>query len=147
MLTRGNASLEMAAQTGQPRAVADQDQRPDAVRAEMEIALQGRPHRRASWAYDPVTPAGRGRGAHTAPHAHSPPVSKHLSMTWMQRLKRVFAIEIETCQRCGGRLRVIASIEDPLLIERILAHRDRTEEESLAPFASRAPPYSKPSLL
>jgi hypothetical protein len=43
-------------------------------------------------------------------------------MTWAQRLKRVFAIEIETCRRCGGKLRVIASIEDPALIERILAH-------------------------
>jgi hypothetical protein len=29
-------------------------------------------------------------------------------MTWMQRLKRVFAIDIETCQRCGGPLKVIA---------------------------------------
>ena len=32
------------------------------------------------------------------------------AMTWAQRLKRVFAIDIETCQQCGGRLRVIASI-------------------------------------
>src|SRR5690606_811804 len=31
-----------------------------------------------------------------------------LALTWAQRLKRVFAIEIETCRRCGGRLRVIA---------------------------------------
>src|SRR5690554_2160787 len=36
-----------------------------------------------------------------------------LALTWAQRLKRVFAIEIETCRRCGGRLRVIASIEAP----------------------------------
>jgi len=35
------------------------------------------------------------------------------ALTWAQRLKRVFAIEIETCRRCGGRLRVIASIEAP----------------------------------
>jgi hypothetical protein len=41
-------------------------------------------------------------------------------MTWMQRLKRVFAIEIERCQRCGGALKVIVSIEDRGLIERIL---------------------------
>ncbi|MEJ2161496.1 MAG: hypothetical protein P8X53_13595, partial [Chromatiales bacterium] len=33
------------------------------------------------------------------------------SLTWAQRLKRVFAIDIEVCRRCGGRLRVIASIE------------------------------------
>ena len=29
------------------------------------------------------------------------------------RLKRVFAIDIETCRRCDGRLKVIASIEEP----------------------------------
>jgi hypothetical protein len=39
-------------------------------------------------------------------------------MSWAQRLKRVFAIDIETCQQCGGRLRVIASIEQPAVIER-----------------------------
>jgi hypothetical protein len=51
-------------------------------------------------------------------------------MNWMQRLKRVFAIEIERCRRCGGRLEVIASIEAPALIERILAHvRQRAEDD------------------
>jgi hypothetical protein len=50
-------------------------------------------------------------------------------VTWAQRLKRVFAIEIETCRRCGGRLEVIASIEDPALIERILTHLDRRRPE------------------
>jgi hypothetical protein len=39
----------------------------------------------------------------------------------MQRLKRVFAIDIETCSDCGGTLRVIACIEDPPLIAKILA--------------------------
>jgi hypothetical protein len=42
-------------------------------------------------------------------------------MTWARRLKRVFNIEIERCARCAGRLRVIASIEEPALIARILA--------------------------
>jgi hypothetical protein len=32
-------------------------------------------------------------------------------LSWAQRLKRVFAIDIEVCRRCGGKLRVIASIE------------------------------------
>ena len=44
-------------------------------------------------------------------------------MNWARRLKRVFGVEIEQCVRCGGRLKVIASIEEPDLIERILAHR------------------------
>ena len=30
-----------------------------------------------------------------------------------QRLKRVFAIDIETCPDCRGKLRVIASVEEP----------------------------------
>jgi hypothetical protein len=33
-------------------------------------------------------------------------------MSWMQRLKRVFAIDIETCPECGGKLRVIACTRD-----------------------------------
>ena len=41
---------------------------------------------------------------------------------WAQRLKRVFAIDIETCPHCGGTLRVIACIEEPALIARILGH-------------------------
>jgi hypothetical protein len=40
----------------------------------------------------------------------------------MQRLKRVFAIDIESCPDCGGTLRVIACIEAPALIARILGH-------------------------
>jgi Putative transposase len=49
-----------------------------------------------------ITPADRGRGARHADAAERP-VPKHVSMTWAQRLKRVFAIEIETCRRCGER--------------------------------------------
>ena len=87
-----------------------------------------------------ITPAARGRRtSHTTAERL---VSKHVSMTWAQRLKRVFAIEIDTCRRCGGRLRVISSIDDPAVIERILEHlRQRAEtEQPLPPFVSRAPP-------
>jgi hypothetical protein len=50
-------------------------------------------------------------------------------MNWAKRLKRVFGIEIDTCQRCGGRLRIIASIKQPELVARILAHLERTAPE------------------
>jgi len=33
-----------------------------------------------------------------------------------RRLKRVFGIEIEGCARCGGRLAIIASVEEPQVI-------------------------------
>jgi hypothetical protein len=64
-------------------------------------------------------------------------------MTWAQRLKRVFATDIQCCRRCGGRLKVIASIEEPALIERMLAHlKQQTPpaQPSHVPFAARAPP-------
>ena len=91
-----------------------------------------------------ITPAGRGAGGKGAkPDGEAPAVPKHVAMSWAQRLKRVFAIEIDTCARCQGRLRVIASIEEPEVIARILAHRDRESdgaEPELAPIAARAPP-------
>jgi hypothetical protein len=53
----------------------------------------------------------------------SPTADKPLApMTWMQRLKRVFAIDIETCPTYGGKLRIIACIEDPHIIAKILEH-------------------------
>jgi hypothetical protein len=65
-------------------------------------------------------------------------------MNWARRLKRVFGIEIEQCVRCGGRLKVIASIEEPALIERVLAHwRERGEEASpTVSLGARAPPQA-----
>jgi hypothetical protein len=54
----------------------------------------------------------------------------------------VFSIEIETCRRCGGRLRVIASIEDSALIGRILQHLGRLEACIDPAHPSRAPPHS-----
>jgi hypothetical protein len=68
-----------------------------------------------------ITPAGRGMGAKQRVAAVEAPTSQDVRMSWARRLKRVFGIE--QCARCGGRLRVIASIEEPELIERILAHR------------------------
>ncbi len=43
-------------------------------------------------------------------------------MRWAQRLKRVFGIDVQTCAGCGGTMRIIASIEDPVVIKAILAH-------------------------
>ena len=48
-------------------------------------------------------------------------------MTWMARLNRVFAIDIETCPRCGGKLRVIGAITDPNVIARIVRHVEQRE--------------------
>jgi hypothetical protein len=90
-------------------------------------------------------------------------------MNWAQRLKRVFGIDVdksagqpictvadcreavghrdvpdETCRACGGALEIIACIEDPVVIEKILSHLDHkaasAEPCRLPP--SRAPPQA-----
>ena len=76
------------------------------------------------------------------------PIERHAAMTWAQRLKRVFNIDIETCGRCGGSLKVIACIEDHDIIDRILAHLRKKEQEAPArPLLippTRAPPETLP---
>ena len=61
-----------------------------------------------------ATTAGEG----DCDHAHSAPVR----MTWARLLKRVFDIDVEHCKACGGKLNIIAVIEEPDVIERILTH-------------------------
>jgi hypothetical protein len=41
----------------------------------------------------------------------------------------VFGIEIESCARCGGKLKIIASIEEPQFIAKILSHLERAAPE------------------
>ena len=91
-----------------------------------------------------VTPAKRGKG--TQPKAleegeGETPAERRAAMTWAQRLKRVFGIDIETCAACGGTLRIIACIEDPAVIKKILTHLD-AKDPSAAP--SRLPPCRAP---
>jgi len=50
------------------------------------------------------------------------PAARRIAMRWAQRLKRVFDIDVETCVGCGGTMRIIASIEDPVVFKAILAH-------------------------
>src|ERR1700730_4069128 len=51
-------------------------------------------------------------------NAHSEPAR----LSWARLLKRVFDIDIEHCPNCGGALKIIAVIEDPPVIIKILSH-------------------------
>jgi len=48
-------------------------------------------------------------------------------------LKRVFDIDIEQCPQCGGTLTILAALEDPPVIAKILTHLG---------LPARAPPRS-----
>jgi hypothetical protein len=75
-----------------------------------------------------VTPASRGKRKkrHQANDIDQTHAEKRASMTWAKRLKRVFNLDVETCDKCGGDVRIIASIEDPAVIQKILAHLANT---------------------
>jgi hypothetical protein len=95
-----------------------------------------------------VIPAKRGKGGNKAKATDEPPTpaEHHAAMTWAQRLKRVFNIDIETCQACGGPVKIISCIEDPVVIKQILEHLKHKAEtgEPRALRESRAPPAGLP---
>ena len=90
-----------------------------------------------------VTPSGRGKGASRRRPINTIQMTKrHTAMTWAQRLKRVFNIDIDTCEKCQGSVRIIACIEDPVVIRQILEHlrlKKRVDHQTELPHG-RAPP-------
>ncbi len=68
---------------------------------------------RAALVPDVVQPASEPAHEHTHGQASR--------MSWARLLKRVFDIDVERCA-CGGKLKIIAAIEDPVVIVRILTH-------------------------
>jgi hypothetical protein len=90
-----------------------------------------------------ITPAKRGKSTKRQINGDErSAVEQHVAMSWAQRLKRVFNIDISTCDACGSAVKVIASIEDPAVIKQILAHLERkAESKEFYPLPeSRAPP-------
>ena len=91
-----------------------------------------------------ITPAGRGKGGKKASAAIDDCsfAERHASMTWAQRLKRVFNIDIATCEKCKGPVRILACVEDPAVIQQILDHlkSKETVDHQARPPTGRAPP-------
>ena len=92
-----------------------------------------------------ITPSMRGKGRRSGSaddQLDKSPSELRASMTWAQRLKRVFNIDIETCRECGGSVKVIACIEDPVVIKKILDYLNEkggASAKAILP-GGRAPP-------
>lgn len=61
-------------------------------------------------------------------------------LTWAQRLKRVFELDITLCPLCGGQLQVIGDVTDPELIRKILDHVHSRPMASCSRDRSDGPP-------
>jgi hypothetical protein len=59
-----------------------------------------------------------------------------------QRLARVFRIDVTTCERCGGAVRIIVALTDPDVLARILTARGGAELHGPA----RGPPQGELAL-
>ena len=61
--------------------------------------------------------------------------------SWAALMQRTFGFDVLMCPRCGGRLRLIALIEDASVVRRILRHLGMPTEIP-APRPARAPPLA-----
>jgi hypothetical protein len=72
------------------------------------------------------------------PTADTAPVSRR-GWRWADLMRRVFAVDVLACPTCGGRLRLIATLEASEVTRRILRHLGLPTEVP-PPVPSRAPP-------
>jgi len=73
------------------------------------------------------------------PHVHDGQRLRPDARLWADLMRRSFSVGVLTCPRCGGRLRLIALIEEASVIERILRHL-RLPTDVPTPRPGRAPP-------
>jgi hypothetical protein len=58
---------------------------------------------------------------------------------WSELMRRTFGVDVLACPRCGGRLRLVAVIEQASVVQRILRHLGLPTEVP-EPRPARAPP-------
>jgi hypothetical protein len=84
-----------------------------------QVVTYGRPDRAAA-------PAASSAGAEPPSPPSGPESRPPRYWSWAALMHRAFAVDVLACPRCGGRLRLIAMVHDPHVIQRILAHRLRS---------------------
>ena len=96
----------------------------------------------------PPLPASAEAAAHPPPHAPPPsaepdgrkPTHRCRYRPLLELLRRTFGDDLAACQRCGGRMRLVALVQDQQSIDRFLRGiGESTDFPSLAP--ARGPPY------
>ena len=65
---------------------------------------------------------------------------------WAHLMRRAFDIDVLACPRCGGRLGLVATVDDPHAIHEILAHLGLPPEVP-HPDPPQPPPAEPPRLL
>jgi hypothetical protein len=87
---------------------------------------------------DPDEAGAAGPDASSSAASAEPPARQGARL-WADLMRRSFGIDTLACPRCGGRLRLIALIDDASVIERILRHLGLPTDVP-TPRPGRAPP-------
>jgi hypothetical protein len=75
----------------------------------------------------------------TPPGEFRRPRARPRYRAWAELMRQAFATDVLACPRCGGRMVVLATIDDPAVITRILTHLELSLDSG-EPAPSRAPP-------
>ena len=89
---------------------------------------------------DTMVPGGPSPAMTRTADGGTPPRMRPRYRTWAELMRRAFEADVLTCPRCGGRMVVLATIEDPAVIRRILTHLGLSTEPG-EPLPGRAPPW------
>ena len=86
----------------------------------------------------------RESGCHSLPpedaESAKPPTHRCRYRPWHELMRRCMKIDVETCGRCGGKMRLVALVQDAENIARYLRHLGLpTDAPPLAP--ARGPPF------
>ena len=75
-----------------------------------------------------------------------PPTHRSGWRPWSDLMRRCFAIDVQKCPRCSGRMKLRALVTEAPSIQRLLRHLgEPTEPPKLSP--ARAPPFYKSRVL
>ena len=99
-------------------------------RAEMQTAPDFAAPQRSS------APEVSMRDPQREPKGSAPPLRHPQNYSWAELMKRVFEADVLACDRCGGRLRIVAAIHPPETTRKIL---------DCLGLPSRPPPMSPPA--
>jgi len=101
------------------------------------VLYQGVLAPRAAWRASVVASAGSAWSDPPDDAASGGP--RRRGYLWAELMRRTFGIDVLACQQCGGRLRLLALIQHPPIVERILRHLGLPTERP-EPKPARAPP-------
>jgi len=97
---------------------------------------------RSAAADDQEAPCAHDPRSAAADDQEAPRAPRPTRIAWAKLLRRVFQIDVETCPRCAGRMKIVAALTDPAEVRRYLSHVG-LPTAAPEPMPARAPPQTE----